>query len=596
MMTRDDVRTEYDAKRQSTQEAMWHAQSKQTATLLTLGVSLALLLGVGVLAISQRAPVWFVLLAIPIAVGAYWQHSRHSSAPGKLRRLGKFYQRGQERLKEEWRGKGFTGEEYLPADHPYAADLNLFGDGSLFEILCQVRTEIGRDRLADYLLARPPLAEILARQEAVQELTANTKLREEIALLGQFDFLESSGATFSEWLAATPAQFPAMLRWLTLASSSLLLLLLAIVLTGSVSFQTMWPWMIPILLWHGGVGSALRDLVTTTIESGKYVGAEISIVREGLALMERQQFRSPKLQQLTQQVAGSARTVQHLEWLFRALRERNYEWFYLPSFPFLAGSQLCLAIEHWRTQHGPALRNWLTAWAEFEALCALAGYAYEQPADVFPRFTEHETAYQALALGHPLLPAETCVRNDITLDSKTRFYLISGSNMAGKSTLLRSIGTNAVLAFAGAPVRAQQLVLSPCELCASVSVADSLLHGKSKFLAEVQRLRYGIEVSSANSPVLFLIDEIFSGTNSRDRLQAAEAVLSTLIHGGAIGALSTHDLALTQIAERDDLHGTNVHMRSRNGEDPLDFDYLIKPGVTPESNALAIARLAGVPV
>jgi DNA mismatch repair ATPase MutS len=168
--------------------------------------------------------------------------------------------------------------------------------------------------------------------------------------------------------------------------------------------------------------------------------------------------------------------------------------------------------------------------------------------------------------------------------------------MSGKSTLLRAIGLNAVLAFAGAPVRAGTLRLSGLSPIASISITDSLLNGKSKFLAEVERLRQAIESAVPNRPVLFLIDEIFSGTNSRDRRIAAEAVIRTLVNQGAIGALSTHDLALTEIANSPGMSGVNVHMGSKHERDPMDFDYLLKPGVTEETNALAIARLAGVPV
>jgi DNA mismatch repair ATPase MutS len=204
--------------------------------------------------------------------------------------------------------------------------------------------------------------------------------------------------------------------------------------------------------------------------------------------------------------------------------------------------------------------------------------------------------YEADSLGHPLLSHETCVRNNVQLNGDCRFLVVSGSNMSGKTTLLRAIGMNAVLAFAGAPVRAQALRLSRLSICASLSVVDSLLNGKSKFLAEMDRLRRTLETAVAGTPVLFLIDEILSGTNSRDRRIASEAVVRTLVNRGAIGALSTHDLALSEIAELEELRGMNMHTGSRDEGGPMDFDYLLKPGVTTEANALAIARMAGVPV
>jgi DNA mismatch repair ATPase MutS len=229
-------------------------------------------------------------------------------------------------------------------------------------------------------------------------------------------------------------------------------------------------------------------------------------------------------------------------------------------------------------------------------LNALSAYGYENPDNTFPELARDAACFHASDLCHPLLPAASCVANDIELQPNQPFYIVSGSNMSGKSTLLRAIGLNAVLAFAGAPVRARVLRLSGLSIFASLSIVDSLLNGKSKFLAEVDRLRQAIESEVPNSPVLFLVDEILSGTNSSDRRIAAEAVVRTLVDRGAIGALSTHDLALTEIATAKGMRGVNVHMGSRAGGDPMDFDYRLKPGVTAETNALAIARLAGVPV
>jgi DNA mismatch repair ATPase MutS len=241
------------------------------------------------------------------------------------------------------------------------------------------------------------------------------------------------------------------------------------------------------------------------------------------------------------------------------------------------------------------MKVWLRSWAEFEALNSLAAYTHENPENGFPEVTQGDANFEAQDLGHPLLQRADCVVNDVELNRKTRFYVISGSNMSGKSTLLRAIGVNAVLASAGAPVRASALRMSRLSVCASMSVVDSLMNAKSRFLAEVDRLRQTIDAAT-NRPVLFLVDEIFSGTNSRDRRIAAEAVLRTLVDRGAIGALSTHDLALAEIPAEAEQVGINVHMGARDGGGPMDFDYRLKTGVTTESNALAIARMAGVPV
>ncbi len=381
-----------------------------------------------------------------------------------------------------------------------------------------------------------------------------------------------------------------------MVTSSIVGILLLAGISAAFPWSSIAPWIAPLLLFHAVVGLAFRRRVNRMVERLRPVSFETRVLREGLELMERTQWESDKLNQLASRVQKASASVRKLQRLLNALNERNKEWFYYPSLTLLLGTQLCMAVEHWRDEHGAALKTWLDAWGEFEALNALAGYAQENPANTFPEFLEGDEArFEAQALGHPLLPEEVCVANDVSFNARSRFYVISGSNMSGKSTLLRAMGLNAVLAAAGASVRARALRLSRLSVCASLSVVDSLLQGKSKFLAEVDRLRQTITTAEGAS-VLFLIDEILSGTNSPDRRLATEAVVRTLIERGAIGALSTHDLALGEIAESAGLHGVNVHMGSRDGSDPLDFDYRLKPGVTRESNALAIARMAGVPV
>jgi DNA mismatch repair ATPase MutS len=361
-------------------------------------------------------------------------------------------------------------------------------------------------------------------------------------------------------------------------------------------FTSAFPWPLvavcvsPLLAFHSGVGLFYRRRVNRMVELLRPLAVETTALREGLLIMEEHRFQSAKLKQLAERVRHASASIRKLEPLLDALHQREKEWFYGPSRWLLIGTQVCMETERWRRAHGDALRVWLAAWAEFEALNALAAYGYENPDNIFPELSAEEACFEARGLCHPLLPHAACVANDVEL---APFYVISGSNMSGKSTLLRAIGLNAVLAFAGAPVRASALRLSKLSIFASLSITDSLLNGKSRFLAEVDRLRHAIESSG---PALFLVDEIFSGTNSRDRRIAAEAVVRALVKQGAIGALSTHDLALTEIANAEGLNGVNVHMGSRDGSDPLDFDYLLKPGVTRESNGLVIARLAGVPV
>ena len=467
----------------------------------------------------------------------------------------------------------------------------------MFELLCTVRTQIGRHRLASYLLDAPEIDETIRRQEAVQELQNRQTLREEIALLGGYDNQESSWDTFTDWLDSPLTTFHGIIRVaaVVLASGAAALGLSG--LLGLVSAGSLVSILIPLAVLEGILALLLLKRVRRVIADTQIVGVEIGVLRHGLELLSKQHFASAKLRQIVTQVgSGAAARLKQLERLTRLLDERNKDWFYIPSLLLLVGTQTAMAIENWRAANRDGLLVWLDAWCEFEALNALACYAFErQETTSFPDLTDEDPVFEAQGLGHPLLSREERVCNDFALNSTSRFFVISGSNMAGKSTFLRAVGSNAVLAMAGAPVTAKKLRVSPFKVCASISIADSLLEGKSKFLAEVERLRDAIASTNESRPVLFLIDEILSGTNSRDRRLAAEAVIRTLVEGGALGALSTHDLALTEITDTM-AGGANMHMSSRQGTDVLDFDYLLKPGVTPEANATAIARLSGVPV
>jgi hypothetical protein len=564
------------------------------ASAVALAIAVAVFLTLGFYAVRRQVSYWWTSLPVAAAVVSVRQFRRYRQSGSKSRRLNFFYERAVQRIQGHWIGKGVTGEEFDDPDHVYATDLHIVGDGSLFEMLCIARTSIGQRGLAEYLLKPSAPEETLFRQEAVRELRERTDLRERVALLGKFDVLESKWNTFEDWLNSPALSFPRSLRIPTAITSFLLAALVLMGFIGLIPWVQAASYAFPLLAFHAVVGIIFRRRVNEMTAWVRPVSVETQVFREGLRVLEGEHFRSVKLRGLVDQVRNGSGSVRKLERLLDTLYERQKNGFYVPSLVLLVGTQLCMGIERWRKQHAESLRSWLQAWAEFEALNALAAYAYENPDNAFPEFAE-EVCFEARALGHPLLARDSCVANDVALNGKSRFCVVSGSNMSGKSTLLRAIGLSAVLASAGAPVRAAALRISGLRLFASLSIVDSLLNGRSRFLAEVDRLRRTIE-SAKSGPVLFLIDEIFSGTNSRDRRIAAEAVVRTLVERQAIGALSTHDLALCEIADGEDSAGRNVHMGSREGGGPLDFDYRLKPGATNEANALVIARMAGVPV
>jgi hypothetical protein len=593
-VTVQDLLAQYERRTGELQAGLNHARLHGVLTGILLGLAIAAFLMVAVVALRQQLSFLWTPIAILLAAESARRFFRHRHSQSRNWRLRRFYDRAIQRVKGNWVGRGAPGDEFGDPGHLYSRDLNIFGEGSLFELLCTTRTAIGRRGLAHYLLEAPSVEEVRLRQEAVRELRDQVDLRERVALLGEFDFLESKWGTFAEWLDLPTNSFSRSLQVAALITSTLVAGTFLGGWAGIVPWISVVRWIAPLVAFHAVVGLLFRERINRMIAWARPVSVETQVLRDGLLLLEEHPFESPKLREIAGRVQTGSTAVRKLERRLNALNQRNKEWFYIPSLLLLVGTQLCMSIERWRIEHGAALSVWLDAWAEFEALNALANYAYENPENTFPEFSAEGAAFEAEDLGHPLLSTESCVRNDVRLNRESRFYVISGSNMSGKSTLLRAIGQNAVLAFSGAPVRASALRLSPLSVCASISVVDSLLNGKSKFMAEVDRLRETIQAAE-RGPVLFLIDEILAGTNSRDRRVAAEAVVRTLVNRGAIGALSTHDLALTEIAASD-LGGRNVHTGSRHGRDPMDFDYRLKPGVTTETNALAIARMAGVPI
>jgi DNA mismatch repair ATPase MutS len=267
------------------------------------------------------------------------------------------------------------------------------------------------------------------------------------------------------------------------------------------------------------------------------------------------------------------------------------------AYLLLVKPQLAVAIDRWHVRYGHAVGEWLRAIGEIEALAALATYAFEHPAVPFPELSAGGPVFEGVAVGHPLIPDEHSVRNDVLIGGAAgpRVIVVSGSNMSGKSTLLRSVGLNVVLALAGGPVRAARLRVSPLVLGATLRIEDSLPAGHSRFYAEILRLREIVESARGPIPLLFLLDEILHGTNSHDRRIGAEGIVRALVALGAIGLVTTHDLALTELPSTLG-SAVNMHFEDRLENGKMVFDYRMRPGVVEHSNALALMRAIGLDV
>jgi hypothetical protein len=508
----------------------------------------------------------------------------------------RYYEDGLARLDARFAGRGAGGERFRDPEHPYADDLDLFGAGGLFELLCRARTAAGESKLADWLRAPAPCEEARARQVAVRELRPALDLRESLALIGDAVASGLHAESLQSWgESAPPAPAPA-LRALAAALSALSAALIAATFAGA---PLLIPWF-AVLALAGTFAAAVRGRVRRTLAETEAPARELALLSQLLGVLEGQSFQAPRLVALRQRIATSgapaSREIARLRRLVDLLDARRNQMFAPIGAALLFTTQVALAIDAWRARCGPQLGAWIDAGAELEALASLATHAHERPDEVFPELVSGPARFEAEGLGHPLLPESRCVRNQVNLGDEPRVLLVSGSNMSGKSTLLRSVGVAAVLAQAGATVCARQLALSPLSVGASLRVFDSLQEGHSHFYNEIRRLRSILELTRGNRPVLFLLDEILHGTNSHDRRIGAEAVVRSLLARGALGLVTTHDLALARIA--DDLAGraANVHFEDQMVDGAIRFDYRMRPGVVTRGNALDLMRAIGLEV
>jgi hypothetical protein len=593
-------------------------------------------------------------ITVPIAVFAVLVliHDHLLRTLERLRRAQRFFERALARLDGQWAGTGEPGDRYLDPAHPYARDLDLFGAGSLFELLSTARTHIGEDTLARWLLAPAPPATVLARQQAVAELRPRVDLREDLAVVAEESRTGVDPVSLAAWGEAPGWLDRGRLRAATWVFTALGLLGASALAVYLVSLAG--PFRIPV-----AASILLRDVflavlavnatflyrvhqrIEAVVAAAEEAAHELKLLSEVLLRLERESFQSPLLTALRASLdtegAPPSQRIRRLNRLMELLDSRDHVLVRLAE-PFVFWTtHLAFAVEAWRRHSGPVVRRWLTATGEMEALCSLASHAFEHPEDPFPEFSDaggtacattatptfsqaeeqaeqkvgqavppalDEAFLEAEAIGHPLIEEARVVRNDVRLGGGApagpRVLVVSGSNMSGKSTLLRTLGVNAVLAQAGAPVRARRLRMSPLAVGASIQVTDSLQGGVSRFYAEILRLRQILDATARpgtkGAPVLFLIDEFLQGTNSHDRRIGAEALVRGLVERGAIGLITTHDLALADIVGPLGERAANVHFEDHVEDGRILFDYVMRPGVVRKSNAIELMRSVGLEI
>jgi len=546
--------------------------------------------------------VWWLLLPVAVFAALVVLHARVVERLERSHRAIQFFERGMARLEGRWAGAGDTGERFRNPSHLYSEDLDLFGKGSLFELLSIARTRAGEDFLAGWLLAPASRDEVAARHEAVRELAEMLDLREDLAVLSATVRSGLDPDAAARWGEAPEVLFPAGTRYIAPAFGVALAISFGLYMAG-VFTRTPFLAVLLVEMGYAFFLGAQTSRVTDAVDSPSH---DLALLAKLLQRLENETFRSPLLQQLHRRLKTASQQLASAQIARLGRLKARLDWqenkiFTLIALALLWSAQVAMAIERWRLAWGGHIREWIDTAGEFEALCSLANYSYEHPADAFPELADVPGGwFEAQALAHPLMGEAQSIRNDLQLGGlnpqDTRLWIVSGSNMSGKSTLLRAIGINTVLAWAGAPVRAARLKISPLSLGVSIRVLDSLQDGRSRFYAEITRLREIIALTSGPHPVLFLLDELLSGTNSHDRQIGAAGIVRALIARGAMGLITTHDLALAHIAEAFPGRAVNVHFADtiENGE--LHFDYRLQPGVVERSNALDLMRSVGIEV
>lgn len=487
----------------------------------------------------------------------------------------------------------------LPGGHPYAIDIDLVGPASLLQRLDTARTQLGTKTLARWLGAPATEGEILARQGAVRELAQMHDFRQELEAAGRLatgnDKLDA--APFLAFTKRGPRVLGTPLVLLIFVAPPALLGLYIASKLGLVPTLVFW------------TAFAVQGLLALALAKGPLDVFELIAARRGyieayasaLRCVEEARFEDPLLRQLHQDVhAGGAAPSSYMRRLDRwaGLAEFRHQ-FPIHFFVNLAtfwDLHVLLQLERWNRSVGTELERVFAALGELEALSSMASFLDSDADATFPRIVPVADGYRAEGLSHPLLQASARVPNDVTLGGPGHAVIITGSNMAGKSTLLRAVGLNTALALAGGPVLAKSLTLPVVRLRASMRVDDSLQKGASYFHAELAKLRSVVAGAESQPPLLFLLDELLRGTNARARHLGARAVLTHLLDRGALGLAATHDIALSELSHERVGQVSNVHFTDVMDGDEMIFDYQLRDGVVKTSNALRLLGMAGIAV
>ncbi len=577
--------------------------SKETR-LSFLRLGLFLLAAATTFAGATRGPAWVLILGLVLGFAFFAAVVLHAKVLAHRRAVDiriAIHQRHQKRIRCEPLLEANDGRAHLDPSHPYAGDLDLVGPGSLFQRIDVTQTLAGEASLANALGAPASAELIYARQAAVKEIAADAMFREDLELHGALHQQRGQKLDYRPFMSLFARQHVYAARpWLKPVVFGLLLCTLTTgVLSqlGLIASQFFWMCIAAqgFLLW------SLKEQTHGTLD---LISARVGFAQayEGmLRLIEDHGFSSPHWQSLRRglEVQGQKPSL-HMQ---RLTRYEGFAQFrtqgpvYLVINLLTMWDLLCLErIERFADDVGPHCEAWFKTVAEIELLASLATLLHVDVDTSFPVLVDEEQGLTAEGLLHPLLPSDVRVGNDLGTLLPKAAVIVTGSNMAGKSTLLRALGLNVALALAGGPVCARSFSLPRVRLRASMRIEDSLQRGASYFHAELSRLRMVVADLEQKPPVLFLLDEILRGTNARARHQGARAVLLHLISRGAMGLVATHDIALSELEAELPGRIRNIHFTDVFEDNEMRFDFKLRQGVVRTSNALRLLAMAGVDV
>jgi hypothetical protein len=484
------------------------------------------------------------------------------------------------------------GVMFSELTHPYTGDLDVFGSNSLFQLVNQSRSSHSRRALAEWLSVPAPLPELLLRQQFVKELVDKLEFRQDILSYGSLAaWDESALMAFHTWLGKPISKPGSLSYFLALFLPLIHLVSLGLWFNGFLSFWVLLPIFLPgfILLYRN------RSIVQEAQQAILMGQSGLNAFASSLALMEQTSFESPWAINCQKKITNSSLGLRQLGLLAFRLDNRNNILYSIFNLILLLDIHQWRSLSKWRVHYGGKVPDWLEAQASMEAILSLSGLLDSFPEWVLPELTDDPMELVMENAGHPLIPFGERVLNSFSIHKDSRIGLITGSNMAGKSTFLRTVGINVVLALAGAPVSATYFRTSQWRLFTGMRVSDNLQTKTSSFFAELKRIRQLLIAAekTGEPPVLFLLDEVLKGTNSADRHAGARGLIRQLSRLNAAGLVSTHDLELVDLNETlSTLQNYSFHSDVVEGH--LHFDYKLKQGPCPKFNAADLMALMGI--